>query len=152
MPTHYKGTVRETRALDAFIKINRATESLNARLTQALARDGLTPGQLAVLEALFHLGPMCQKDLGRKLLRSNPNMTTVLDNLERQTLVRRTRDARDRRLVEVSLTRQGRQLISRVFPLHARRVAMLMAALADEEQDALGRLGKKLGLAAAAAR
>jgi MarR family transcriptional regulator, 2-MHQ and catechol-resistance regulon repressor len=151
MPTHFKGTPRETRALDTFIKVSRASESLNARLTQALAADGLTPGQLAVLEALLHLGPMCQKDLGRKLLRSNPNMTTVVDNLERQQLVRRTRDTRDRRLVEVTLTRQGRQLIGRVFPLHARRIAALMAALTDDEQEALGRLSKKLGLAAAKA-
>ena len=50
------------------------------------------------------------------------------------------------------LTPQGRRLIQRVFPGHARRVADLMGALTADEQDQLGRLCKKLGLAAQATR
>jgi MarR family transcriptional regulator, 2-MHQ and catechol-resistance regulon repressor len=152
MPSHYRGTPREVRALGAFIKLSRAQDSVNGVLNQALVDEGVTPAQLGVLEALLHLGPLSAGELGRALLRSNPNVSLVVDNLERDQLVRRERSAEDRRVVQVSLTTQGRRLIQRVFPGHARRVADLMAALSADEQEQLGRLCKKLGLAAQAAR
>jgi len=148
MPTHYRGTAREVRALNAFIKLNRAVDSVNAVLNQALVDQQVTPAQLAVLEALLHLGPLSAGELGRALLRSNPNISLVVDNLERDELVRRERGEEDRRVVHISLTAQGRRLIQRVFPAHGRRVAELMGALTGDEQDQLGKLCKKLGLAA----
>ena len=152
MPTHHHGTTREVRALDAFIKLSRAIESVNGRLNQELAREGVTPAQLAVLEALLHLGPMSSGELADKLLRSAPNMTVVLGNLERAGWIRRTRSRTDRRVVNVSLTPAGRRRIRKLFPGHARRVADLMAALTAEEQVQLGGLCKKLGRAVAATR
>jgi len=148
MPTHYRGTAREVRALNAFIKLNRALDSVTAGLNQALIDEGVTPAQLGVLEALLHLGPLSAGQLGRALLRSNPNVSLLVDNLERDQLVKRERSDRDRRVVTVSLTAQGRRLIQRVFPAHAGRVADLMSALNSDEQEQLGRLCKKLGLAA----
>ncbi len=81
MPTRHRGAAREVRALDAFIKLSRAVESVSARLAEGLAGAGVTPAQLGVLEALHHLGPMSQRALGEKLLRSDPNMSLVLGNL-----------------------------------------------------------------------
>src|SRR5579885_88574 len=142
MPTHFTGEAPLVRALDAYIKLSRASDTLDSRLAAALAREGLTTGQLGVLEALLHLGPLSQTDICRKLLRSGGNVTTVIDNLERQHLVRRKRRSDDRRVVTVELTATGRRLIGRGFPGHARRIA---AALAAAEQIELGRLCRKLG-------
>ena len=146
MPTHYKGRARETRALDTFVKLTRAMETLGGQLQRHLASLEITPPQLAVLEALLHVGPMNQSELGRKLLRSNPNMTALLDNLERGKWIQRERSPEDRRVVVVSLTPEGRRVIERVFPAHAAHVAALMGALTAEEQETLGALCKKLGL------
>jgi MarR family 2-MHQ and catechol resistance regulon transcriptional repressor len=146
MPTHYKGSAREVRALDTFVKLTRAMETLGAQLQRHLASLEITPPQLAVLEALLHVGPMNQSELGRKLLRSNPNMTALLDNLERSKWIQRERSPEDRRVVVVSLTPEGRRVIERVFPAHAAHVAALMGALSAEEQETLGALCKKLGL------
>src|SRR6202040_3432240 len=84
--------------LDAYIKLSRASGTLDARLATNLARLGLTPGQLGVMEALMHLGPLTQSELGRKLLRSGGNVTTVIDNLERRRLVMRQRNLDDPRV------------------------------------------------------
>ncbi|HEX5746373.1 MAG TPA: MarR family transcriptional regulator [Archangium sp.] len=146
MPTRYKGSAREVRALDTFVKLTRAMETLGAQLQRHLASLEITPPQLAVLEALLHVGPMSQSELGRKLLRSNPNMTALLDNLERGNWIHRERSPEDRRVVVVSLTPEGRRVIERVFPAHAAHVAALMGALTAEEQETLGALCKKLGL------
>jgi MarR family transcriptional regulator, 2-MHQ and catechol-resistance regulon repressor len=148
MATRYKGPAAQVRALDAYIKLTRASETLAAALSRPLAREGLTTGQLGVLEALLHIGAMNERELGRKLLRSGGNVTTVLDNLERRGLVRRTRSAEDRRCVTVTLTPKGRRFIGGIFPGHAARITAAMNALTPQEQEELGRLCRKLGRAA----
>jgi len=96
---------------------------------------------------VFHLGPLCQRALGEKLLTSGGNVTTVVDNLERRGLVRRVRSEEDRRFISVHLTDAGRELIGRVFPRHLGRIVEAMSALTPAEQDELARLCKKLGIA-----
>lgn len=144
MGTHYRGEPRELRALDAYIKLLRAAESVVARAHRRTACD-LTVSQFGVLESLLHLGPMHQRKIGSKLLKSGGNVTMVIDNLERRGLVERRRDQKDRRFVSVHLTSAGRQLISEVFPRHVVSIVKEMAPLDAREQEALARLCRKLG-------
>lgn len=104
MPTHYRGSAQERAALDAYIKLMRAADSVTARLDPLMRAADLTVGQFGALEALLHRGPLCQRDLGRKLLRSGGNITVVVGNLARRGLVRRHRGRQDRRFVTVTLT------------------------------------------------
>src|SRR6478672_962992 len=104
MRQRYEGSETERRALDAYTKLMRASESLIDRLSPEMQAAGLTWSQFGVLEALLHVGPLCQKDLGEKLLKSTGNITMVVDNLERRGLVRRVRGTQDRRYVTVHLT------------------------------------------------
>ncbi len=145
MPTHYKGTAQEMRALNTFIKLTRATDSLLARLSRCEAFDELTSRQFGVLESLYHLGPMRQGEISAKLLKSGGNITLVVDNLEKRGLVRRERNDNDRRVVVVSLTKAGRELISRILPNHVVDIVAEMSILTAEEQETLGRLCRKLG-------
>ena len=145
MPTHYKGNSDERRALSAFINFMRASDSLSARLDSQIEMGGLTHGQFAVLEALLHLGPLNQCDVARKLLRSGGNLTVVIDNLEKRSLVRRERQKTDRRMVTVSLTPAGQTLIAGIFPSHARAIAREMSRLTPDEQNTLRALCRKLG-------
>jgi len=141
-------TPAQRAALSAFVKLNRAANALRSRLVPPLGRvHDLTESQLGVLEALLHLGPMPQRVLCDKLLVSGSNLTTVVDNLERRGAVKRGADPADRRVNLIGLTDKGRALIERVFPEHAERITVLMAALTREEQVTLGRLCRKLGLA-----
>jgi MarR family 2-MHQ and catechol resistance regulon transcriptional repressor len=148
MGTRYSGARRDARALDTFVKLARASSAVSTRLNRVLAcRHGLTESQLGVLEALYHLGPLSQAQLGEKLLTSASNLTTVVRNLERDGLIRRERDDRDARIQMVHLTTAGRRLIRRIFPAHARRIAHAMDALTVTEQRQLARLCRKLGRA-----
>jgi MarR family 2-MHQ and catechol resistance regulon transcriptional repressor len=151
MPTHYDGTVTERLALDAYIKLMRSTVAVNAQLFPPLqAEFGITPSQLGVLEALSHLGPMPHCALAGKLLVSASNLTTVLDNLERDGLVKRERDTADRRVSITSLTPAGLARLASFFPAHISRLVASMSALEPEEQVELGRLCRKLGRSAGA--
>jgi MarR family 2-MHQ and catechol resistance regulon transcriptional repressor len=146
MTNRYKGSKAENRALKTYVKLMRAAESVTSRTHRHLASTGLTISQFAVLEALYQLGPLSQRQIGQKILRSSGNITMVIDNLEKNKLVRRERHKADRRFYIVHLTDKGYDLIKGLFPPHAAVIAQDLAVLTAAEQDTLGRLCKKLGL------
>ncbi len=116
MGTKHRGSANETRALDTYIKLRRAVNAVNQLEGEQMREAGLTESQFGVLEALLHLGPLCQRELAVKVLKSAGNMTTVVDNLQRRGLVERRRDSDDRRVVTVHLTAGGEELIRGAFP------------------------------------
>jgi MarR family 2-MHQ and catechol resistance regulon transcriptional repressor len=130
-------------ALNVFVKLMRATNTVTNRIHGHLQEDNLTVSQFGVLEALYHLGRLSQSELGKKILKSNANLTTVVDSLEKKNLVVRDRASEDRRKVTVHLTETGKELIAKVFPRHARIVAKELEFLNEDEKDALGKLLRK---------
>ncbi len=145
MPTHYKGTPEQVLALDTYIKFTRAMNSLENRLSRSQALQTLTGTQFGVMEALLHLGPMSQSEIGGKLLKSGGNITLVIDNLEKCGLVLRQTAARDRRVTTVSLTDKGRGMIEAILPAQVEAIVRQFAVLTAGEQRMLGMLCKKLG-------
>ncbi len=147
MPNRHRGSETERRALDAYVKLSRALATVDARIHRPLAQDGLTASRFGALEALWHLGPLNQRELGRKILKSSGNVTVVVDHLERDGLVARERDPGDRRNVVVTLTDAGRSCIERAYPAHVRRIVDAFAALDPAEVTRFAELAKRLGTA-----
>lgn len=133
------------RALNTYIKLMRAAESVTSRVHRVLATPKLTISQFGVLEALYHKGSLCQRDIGAKILKSSGNITLVIDNLEKQNLVSRVKDENDRRYFTIHLTESGTDLITRVFADVEAAIVTEMASIDEAEQEILGRLCKKLG-------
>lgn len=146
MQKGFRGNNKEVRALGTYVKLMRAAESITSRAHKHLSSVGLTVSQFGVLEALYHLGPLSQKDLGQKILRSSGNITMVIDNLEKRRLVRRERDRNDRRFLIVHLTAEGKKLISKIFPPHAALITKELGVLSATDQKILGDLCKKVGM------
>ena len=136
----------QLKAMNVYVKLMRATNQTTKDIHRHLQKDGLTHSQFAVLEALHHLGSLCLGELSQKILKSNANITTVVDSLEKKGLVIRDRTTIDRRRINLTLTTDGGELIARVFSEHAEIVEREFGVLSAEEQDQLGVLLKKLGL------
>ncbi|HEV2117918.1 MAG TPA: MarR family transcriptional regulator [Terriglobales bacterium] len=145
MPRHFHGTPRQERALSAYVKLLRASESVRAEAGRTFAGQGLSPSQFAVLEALYHVGPMCLSELAHKILKTSGNLTMVAGNLEKRGLVVRQQSAEDRRFVSLAITDKGRKLMARVFPVHLERIVELMNRLSPAEQEEFARLCLRLG-------
>jgi MarR family 2-MHQ and catechol resistance regulon transcriptional repressor len=124
----------------------RAANSVSGRVEPHLKSIGLTARQLGVLEAVLHLGPLQQHELGKKLLVSRANVTLIIDQLAERGLVRREREIEDRRCIRVHLTAEGRRRIRKVFPEHAARIADAFSGLNAGAQEELARLCRDLGL------
>lgn len=133
-------------ALNSYTKLMRAADTVTGRVSRAMTAAGLTISQFGVLEALHHKGPLCQRDIAAKILKSTGNITLVIDNLEKQELVKRERIGDDRRYLTVRLTRRGETLIGTVFANVEAAIVAEMSILTDYEQEVLGQLCKKLGL------
>ena len=145
MSKHYKGSPRAQRALNTYVKLARAANTAISYARVGLDEADLTQSQFAVLEALYHVGPLNLGDLARRILTSSGNLTLVVDNLEKRGLARRTQPGKDKRFILATITPAGKKLIARIFPQHARRIVEIMDRLSPREQEELGHLCRKLG-------
>ncbi len=145
MRSTVKYGAREDKALGLWIKLARAYSVFNKASVHDIRGFGLTQPQFGALECLGHLGAMTIGQLSRKMLVSGGNMTCVVDNLEKEGLVRREAAASDRRSIIVDLTPKGRSLFEEIFPKHATFISEVAKALTEQEQEQLAVLLKKLG-------
>lgn len=132
-------------ALSLWVKLNRAYTVVQQKAAEDIRKKGLTVPQFAVLECLGHLGELSIGELTKKQLVTGGNMTLVLDNLEKEGLIKRKRLEENRRMVKVSLTEKGKQKFYKYFLPHAQFISQLLSVLSQNEQEKLANLLKKLG-------
>lgn len=146
MGTHYKDSKKTKDALNSYIKLIRSAESMNSKINLMLSDYGLTESQFGVLDSLFHLGPMKQKEIGKKILKSGGNITMVINNLERSGIVQRRKGEKDKRQFIIHLTSKGRNTILELLPHVVKKIKKYFEILSKEEQKELQRLCKIVGL------
>jgi MarR family 2-MHQ and catechol resistance regulon transcriptional repressor len=130
------------RALDGLL---RAEAAVRRRLSADLEREGLSAAGFSVLVVLTTAGGEIElRGLRRRLDTSKANATEIVGTLAGRGLVTRTRLATDRRAVSVAITARGSELVDRLFPEHASRVAATFSALDEAEKRTLAELCRKL--------
>jgi DNA-binding MarR family transcriptional regulator len=98
-----------------------------------------------LLNALRRDGPMTQRDLAFRVGQHPAGVSRLLDVLERRKQVRRRRDPRDRRKLEVALTNLARQHLAEMDPHVAAASEQVLSPLSIGELRTLRRLLAKLG-------
>lgn len=136
-------------ALKLWITLSRAYNAVNAHALADVRREGLSIGEFAVLELLYHRGPSLLGEIQRRILVSSGGITFLVDKLAEKGMVERRDSPDDRRARVAALTRDGTRLMKRIFPRHAARITAAMSGLSASEQREATRLLKQLGLAAA---
>lgn len=137
-------------ALKLFVVLARAQRAISERVEGSLVSHGLTHTEFAILEALYHKGPLLLGEVQRKILVSSGGITFLVDKLADRGLVERRLCASDRRARYAALTRKGETLMAQIFPTHADAIREAMAGLSRAEQKQATALLKQLGLAASA--
>lgn len=139
MPTTLRDEIRQTRAFtsveqEAHLNIVRTALELGAHLDDVLKPAGISVAQFNVLRILRGAQPagLCRGELGERLLGRMPDVTRLLDRMEKQALVARQRETADRRQVRTRITAQGRRVLQNVD-----------AKVATEHERRLGHLGPR---------
>ena len=123
-----------------------ALDEASAAAGRALNRHAraweLSEAKLAALEVIAEqeAGCCCLYDIGECLGVSRPNVTKLVDGLQRQGLVERRPHARDGRMIEAHLTDEGRRVLADAAPGREAAITELWAGLSDEELEEVTRL------------
>jgi DNA-binding MarR family transcriptional regulator len=76
----------------------------------------VTVPQIITLREIYEHGPVSFSELTDIVSLNNSTVTGIVDRLERQNLVRRTRTAQDRRRIDVVITEEGIDFVKRIPP------------------------------------
>jgi DNA-binding MarR family transcriptional regulator len=116
---------------EAFLNLLRTSSALNRELEVLLKPFGLTSTQYNVLRILRGSGSgglLCRQ-VGERMVSPDPDITRLLDRLEKRGLISRSRDISDRRVVLARITEDGLLLLSKldrtVAEFHRNRLAHL---------------------------
>jgi DNA-binding MarR family transcriptional regulator len=129
---------------EVFLNLWRTYDRLKAIEDQVFGRFGLSAQQYNALRLLDSAWPKGAQtmELGRRLISRMPDMTRMLDRLEKSKLITRRRLPDNRRVVEVYITEQGRQLLSELAPLVTQMHERQLGHLSDNQQKQLVKLLK----------
>lgn len=99
----------------AFLELSRTTDMLSRRLSGLLKAEDLSATQYNVLRILRGApdGLPCG-EIGNRMITRDPDITRLLDRLEKRELIARSRDAHDRRMVMAKITPEGLKLLARM--------------------------------------
>jgi DNA-binding MarR family transcriptional regulator len=127
----------------AFIALQKAADKLAVQAEQLLKSNGLTGAQYNVLRILRGAQPdgLACSSIAERMISHDPDMTRLLDRMEKRGLITRERQREDRRVVKTRITSGGLQLLKRldapVGGLHKRQFAHMGAARVRSLADLL---------------
>jgi DNA-binding MarR family transcriptional regulator len=128
----------------ALLTILSSERAILRAMTASAAEEGVTLQQFSVLGLLARVGPVPMSRLSTELHVTPPNVTGVVDRLERKELVKRLASPGDRRKKEIQLTAKGESLYERVRNRYSATIQESLDTLTREEQEILAKLLRKL--------
>jgi DNA-binding MarR family transcriptional regulator len=141
------GTIETDYRLDDHVgfQLRRAYQRASANLATRLAAYDLTVPQFSVLARLYEHGRVSQNLLGRLVIMEPANIRDVVMRLKKRGLIRAQKDAADKRLILLSLTRAGLSLFEIIRLLQAKSTAKTLAPLSHTERILLLKLLRRVG-------
>jgi DNA-binding MarR family transcriptional regulator len=130
-------------AMQVFGRLHRSFLLYRTAIGERFTEAGTSEPGFDVLAALRRSGPdqrLSAGELARQTLVTTGGLTLRVKRLEKEGLVRRERDPEDHRMVYVSLTDAGRDLVDRTADLHFDNMARMLEGLSTEERADLARL------------
>lgn len=124
-----------------FLDLLRTANRLSQGVVAVLRPAGLTPTQYNVLRILRgSAGPLTCGEMGERMIARDPDVTRLLDRLEKQGLISRSRSSEDRRVVVTEITAEGLRTLEELDEPVARLHREQLGHLGGEKLRRLARL------------
>ncbi|KEQ06040.1 MAG: MarR family transcriptional regulator [Alphaproteobacteria bacterium] len=117
----------------SWVSVARACQLMQATLTRELAPLDIKPPHLDILANLYRYEGLSQQELARKLLVGRSNISMTLPQMERRGLIERRGDSRDKRVLRLHLTADGRQLAERAMQIQTAVIERSLSATSLEQ-------------------
>lgn len=109
------------------------------------AKVGLTTQQHAVLMAIRYIrNPVTPSDVAQWLDRNTNSISLIVDRMEKQGLVKRIRDLRDRRSLRLVMTRKGKEILDQATMIGWVLVQEILSGLTEEDLGTLSDLMERI--------
>ena len=135
---------KEEQVLDLYNLVAKAHDRLKKVHAKHLGTEKLTTPQFGVLDVLMKKGSIPLKKISDELMVTGANITCVMDNLEKEDLVKRVHSKSDRRVINAELTQKGKQKLDKIYPEHVKSLNDFSKKLTDAEMKQLAGLLVKL--------
>lgn len=131
--------------LKLLIGLHRVCNEIDRRSSRIFTQYGLSLGQFAVLEALYHKGDLSVGQVQKKILSTSGTIPVIVSNLEKRGLLERLQDVTDKRKCLLHITEEGKKLVEEVFPENKKVIIDSMTNWSDEEKEQMLKILKKFG-------
>ena len=127
----HKRSARTAAQVDAYLALITTAERFEREVVELLKGAGLSPSQYNILRILRGAGDagLACGQVGGRLVRHDPDVTRLMDRLEKRGLLARAREQQDRRIVRTRITGAGLELLESldapVDDLHDRQLGHL---------------------------
>jgi len=104
----------------------------------------VTKEQFVILYILQNENGMSQRQLGKTALKDRPNITRLIDILEQRDLLYRKIDPKDRRVIRVFITDEGKKQVEKILPSIKDVNELAFKGITNEEQETLKTILEKI--------
>ena len=127
-----------------FLLLMQTSKAIQERIRDEMSKNKLSITEFSVLEVLFHQGKQTIQQIGSRILISSGSMTYVIDKLEQKGIIKRNDCREDRRVIHITLTAEGMEMMENIMPKYQDIVDSFFGDLTDDESHLLVNSLKKV--------
>jgi MarR family 2-MHQ and catechol resistance regulon transcriptional repressor len=113
------------------------SKAIQERIRDEMTKYNLSITEFSVLEVLFYQGKQTIQQIGNRILISSGSMTYVIDKLEQKGIIKRNDCREDRRVIHITLTAEGMEMLENIMPKYQDIVDSIFGDLTDDESELL---------------
>ena len=131
----------------SWVAVARACQLMQTVLTRELSGLDIKPPHLDILVNLYRFEGISQQELARKLLVGRSNMSMTLPQMEKRGLVERRGDQKDKRVLRLHLTQEGRAVAEEAMAIQTALIERTLSSTPIEQCHAMAESMERIILA-----
>ncbi|MFJ5758918.1 MarR family winged helix-turn-helix transcriptional regulator [Neobacillus sp. NPDC093182] len=118
-----------------FLLLMQTSKAIQERIRDEMSKNKLNITEFSVLEVLYYQGKQTIQQIGNRILISSGSMTYVIDKLEQKGIIKRNDCREDRRVIHITLTTEGMEMMENIMPKYQEIVDSFFGDLKDDERE-----------------
>ena len=114
-------------------------------VVEEFKKENITIPQFEIIACLNRKNGLTLSEIADRLLVTSGNITGIVDRLEREEIVFREREVKDRRVIRAKLTPKGAKIYKKIIPIYKKKVSEILQILTKDEMRSLQHFLKKIG-------